>query len=79
MQDKQIAAKLRIMPEKAALAEPVSRRRFGGAGQRRATTGKNSHNHAVQNPGSDPENDAREAQQRHTLEYAQHGGSHRPE
>jgi hypothetical protein len=75
MQDKQIPAKLRIMPEKAARW----RNRFWTAGwrpgQRCATTGKTLDNHAGQDPGSGPENDAREAQQCHTLEHAQHGQS----
>ena len=55
MQDMQIAAKLTIMPEKAALAQSVSRRRFGGTGKRRAATGKNPHDHTRQDSGSDPE------------------------
>src|ERR1019366_3076224 len=70
MQDKQIAAKLKIMPEKAARWQPVSGRRVGGPGERCATTGKTLDNHAGQDPGSGPENDAREAQQCHTLEHA---------
>ena len=80
MQDKQIAAKLRIMPEKAApVAEPVPGRRSGGLAERCATTGKNAHDHAIENPGCDPEDDSGEAFERNSMEYADDGGSNWPE
>ena len=38
-----------------------------------AATGKNTDDHGGPNPGSDPEDDAGQARQRHTLEHTQHG------
>ena len=63
-----------LILESSSMAESVSGRRSGRAGERCQSAGENAHDYGGQDRRRGPENDAGEARQRNPLEYSHHGG-----